>query len=97
MLSSAHAEAGLTLHVVPALTLLLLQLLSGGSVDGAALLGSGDADMAFNWAGEETCSEVPQPAVAGRLLAATHSWTHTAAAGCCKHTYGSFIRPNPCS
>lgn len=27
------------------------QLLSGGSVDGAALLASGKADIAFNWAG----------------------------------------------
>jgi hypothetical protein len=28
-----------------------LQLLSGGSVDGAAFLGAGKADIAFNWAG----------------------------------------------
>jgi hypothetical protein len=30
-----------------------LQLLSGGSVDGAAFLASGKADLAFNWAGEQ--------------------------------------------
>lgn len=32
---------------------LLLQLLSGGSVDGAAFLATGKADIAFNWAGEQ--------------------------------------------
>lgn len=33
-----------------------LQLLSGGSVDGAAYLASGKADIAFNWAGKDQCT-----------------------------------------
>jgi hypothetical protein len=33
------------------LLFLLLQLLSGGSVDGAAYLAEGKADIAFNWSG----------------------------------------------
>lgn len=32
----------------------LLQLLSGGSVDGAAYLAEGKADIAFNWSGKQT-------------------------------------------
>ena len=32
--------------------LLLLQVYSGGSVDGAAALARGDSDIAFNWSGE---------------------------------------------
>jgi hypothetical protein len=34
------------------LLLFLLQLLSGGSVDGAAYLAEGKADIAFNWSGD---------------------------------------------
>lgn len=34
------------------LSCIALQLLSGGSVDGAALLASGKSDIALNWSGK---------------------------------------------
>jgi hypothetical protein len=39
------------------LLFLLPQLLSGGSVDGAAYLAEGKADIAFNWSGEHSSSQ----------------------------------------
>lgn len=52
---TTNSQALTVLSLSAVLPCCVLQLLSGGSVDGAAFLAAGKAEIAFNWAGAAAC------------------------------------------